>query len=36
MNFKLRRLSNNIDMTKGNALKGIILFTLPLLLGNLF
>ncbi len=36
MSFKLKRLSNNIDMTKGNALKAIILFTLPLLLGNLF
>lgn len=36
MSLKIKRLSNNIDMTKGNALKSIILFTLPLLLGNLF
>ena len=28
--------SKNIDMTKGNPLKVIILFTLPLLLGNVF
>ncbi len=28
--------SKNIDMTKGKSLKVIILFTLPLLLGNLF
>ena len=28
--------NKNIDMTKGNPLKVIILFTLPLLLGNLF
>lgn len=26
----------NLDMTEGNALKNIIIFTLPLLLGNVF
>ncbi len=36
MSFKLKRLANNIDMTEGNSLKAIILFTLPLLLGNIF
>lgn len=32
MTIKLK----NIDMTNGNPLKVIVLFTLPLLLGNIF
>ena len=31
-----KKKNKNIDMTKGNPIKVIILFTLPLLLGNLF
>ncbi len=33
---EIKKKSKNIDMTKGNPIKVIILFTLPLLLGNLF
>ncbi len=36
MNMTTQTKSKNIDMTKGNPLKVIILFTLPLLLGNIF
>ena len=32
----VKKRTKNIDMTKGNPIKVIILFTLPLLLGNLF